>query len=73
MLDDLARAGRRQRLALGRRAISRCTSFMFFLNSLMPLPNEPAISGMRFAPKSSSTTTSRMIISVGPMPNILPP
>ena len=33
---------------------------MFFLNSLIPLPIEPAISGIRLAPKSKRITTMMM-------------
>ena len=46
---------------------------MFFLNSLIPFPNDPAISGIRFAPKSSRITRRIIMISVKPIcPNIAP-
>ena len=48
--------------------ISFCASFMFFLNSRIPLPNEPAMSGMRLAPKKSRTTAKIRMSS--PIPKL---
>src|SRR5215813_101090 len=47
-------------------------SVMFFLNSLIPFPNEAAISGMRFAPNSRRKTIMMRRISVKPrLPNMV--
>src|SRR6185437_9685675 len=52
-----------------------CTSVMLFLNSRIPFPIEPAISGMRFAPKSRRTMSRMTRISPKPrfpMPMVTP-
>src|SRR5215218_4642866 len=51
--------------------IERSTSLTFFLNSRMPLPNDALISGLRLAPKSTSTMTKMIISSPKPrLPNM---
>ncbi len=47
--------------------IASCVSEIERLNSLMPFPIDAPISGMRFAPKTSSAIRRMTIISVKPM------